>query len=381
MVSVPYTIPKFSYPEINAVNDLLANPEKFISEEYSKKCRQYLENYYNRSVLLTHSCTAALEMSALLLNLKPGDEVIIPSYTFVSTANAFALFGAKPVFVDVDEHTLNMDVSNIEALISPRTKAIIPMHYAAIACEMKQMNEIANKYGILVLEDAAQCIGAQYQNKHLGTLGHLGALSFHYTKNLTGGFGGALIINDEAMLARAKIIWQKGTNREAFIEGFVDKYTWQDLGSSYMMSELNAALLYGQLSRLEEITKRRLKIWHQYHDSLRELENNYGFRRPLVPDFCKHNGHIYYLLAPNERMAMTLRRYLAEKGIATPFHYIPLHLSPAGQRFSGNQKPLPVCEKMYKLVVRLPIWEGIEGNIPKIVDLIYQMAAESHVSV
>jgi dTDP-4-amino-4,6-dideoxygalactose transaminase len=237
---------------------------------------------------------------------------------------------------------------------------------------MDQILAIANEYHVPVIEDAAQCIGAKYNGKLLGQLGTLNALSFHSTKNITSGLGGALILNDDSFLPRAKIIWQKGTNREAFLEGNVDKYTWQDLGSSYMINELGAALLAAQLERLEQINRTRLNIWQNYHVALAEAEKKYGYRRPVIPEGCEHNGHIYYLIAPNESVAVDLRKFLAEQGIVAPFHYIPLHMTPAGQKYAKQSKSLPVCEGIYQRVIRLPIWEGLEGHLPFIIDTLYK---------
>jgi dTDP-4-amino-4,6-dideoxygalactose transaminase len=373
MVKIPYTIPQFNDDEVNAVNDILTNPEKFISETYSNACRQILERYYRKTILMTHSCTGALEMCALLLNIKPGDEVILPSYTFVSTANAFALFGAKPIFIDMHKKTFNIHPDQIEKAISSRTKAIVVMHYAAVSCEMQKISQIAQAYQIPIIEDAAQCIGASYFKQPLGTFGQLGALSFHPTKNITAGSGGALIINDEQYLARAKVIWQKGTNREAFLEGAVDKYTWQDIGSSYALNELSAALLYGQLKRFQTINRKRLELWNRYYYELNELEEKHAFKRPFIPEGCEHNAHIFYLVAPSEEQARDLRNFLSRKGIAAPMHYVPLHLSPAGQKFSQNNR-LPMCEQYYKRLIRLPLWENLDSKIDKVISTIYEAA-------
>ncbi len=367
---IPLTLPKFSQQEIAAVTELLNQPENILAEKYTKLCRSLLTSWYQTETLLTHSCTAALEMSALLLNLAPGDEVIIPSFTFVSTANAFALFGAKPIFVDVDPITLNIDPNQIEPVISSKTKAIIVMHYGGVGCDMSAIKEISERYQLKIIEDAAQCIGAKYFNQHLGTFGSLGALSFHNTKNITSGLGGALIINDSDLLARAKVIWQKGTNREAFIEGQVDKYTWQDLGSSYSINELGSALLYGQLNRLEEINGRRLATWNQYQEQLKDFETQFSFRRPVIPEGSAHNAHNYYLIASSEQLAVEFKKHLNSHGVAASSHYVPLHLAPAGQRF-GNTKSLPVCESLYKKIVRLPLWEGVEADINYIIETIY----------
>lgn len=370
-MQIPLTMPQFGQPELTAINDLLKSPENMLAEKYTKKCRQLLNDRFQNETLITHSCTAALEMSAILLNIQPGDEVIIPSYTFVSTASAFALFGARPKFVDIQADTLNLDPNKLDAAITKKTKAIVVMHYGGVACDMTEIQKIADHYNLPIVEDAAQCIGATYYDKPLGTFGALGALSFHNTKNVTSGLGGALIVNDPNLNARAKIIWQKGTNREAFIEGQVDKYTWQDLGSSFVINELGAALLYGQLTRLEEINQTRLTIWNEYHHRLQEFEQKYQFRRPTIPVGCSHNAHNYFLIAPSDQQAISLRTFLNQNGICASSHYVPLHLAPAGQRFGGEQKQLPVCEMIYKRILRLPLWEGMGQNMDYIVEKIW----------
>jgi dTDP-4-amino-4,6-dideoxygalactose transaminase len=369
IMKIPLTLPKFADEEISAVMQLLNTPQDILSEKNSRLCKDYLTQYYQAETLVTHSCTGALEMSALLLDIKPQDEVIIPSYTFVSTATAFVLFGAKPVFVDIKQDSLNLDPELLESAITSRTKAIVVVHYAGIACDMAAIQKIAQKHGLVIIEDAAQCIAAKYRGQNLGTFGSLAALSFHNTKNVTAGLGGALIVNDPSFNDRAKIIWQKGTNREAFIEGQVDKYTWQDLGSSYMINELGAALLYAQLNRLEEITKQRLSAWNTYQEDLRFLEQNHGFQRPRVPEDCTHNGHIYYLIAPSVDEAVDFRSFLASQGISAQSHFVPLHLAPAGQRFSGK-RTLPVCESLYRRIIRLPLWEGVSNSQNYVIETI-----------
>lgn len=371
-MKIPLTIPSFGEQEIAAVIDLLHAPEHILAEKYTKLCKKHLTDYYQTDTLLTHSCTAALEMSALLLDIQPQDEVIIPSYTFVSTATAFALFGAKPVFVDIQPDTLNLDPQYLEAAITSKTKAIVVMHYAGVSCDMQAIQAIANHYKLPIVEDAAQCIAAKYQGQRLGTFGALGALSFHNTKNITAGLGGGLIVNDPALKERAKVVWQKGTNREAFIEGQIDKYTWQDLGSSYMINELGAALLYAQLNRLTEITNKRLTAWNSYHQNLATFEQRHGFQRPTVPEHCEHNAHIYYLIAPSIEKATSLRAFLGQRGIAAPSHYVPLHLAPAGQRFSGQVQKLPISEGIYHRILRLPLWEEVGDNVDYVIESIQE---------
>lgn len=369
-MEIPFTVPQFAEEEIAAVNHLLNSPQEILNEKYSKLCRKYLSDHFQTETLVTHSCTAALEMSALLLNIKPGDEVIIPSFTFVSTATAFTLFGAKPVFADIRSDTLNIDPSQLESLITPKTKAIVIVHYAGVGCDMSLIQKVADKHQLPIVEDAAQCMGAKYFGRPLGTFGSLGALSFHNTKNVTAGLGGALMVNDCKLQDRAKIVWQKGTNREAFIEGQVDKYTWQDQGSSYMINELGAALLYAQLNRMQEITEKRLTAWEHYHEQLQSFAEQSGFQRPFIPQNCTHNAHIYYLIAPEAEAASSLRKFLAARGIAAPAHYVPLHLAPAGQRFSENTPNLPVSESVYKRILRLPLWEGIGNRIDEVIKTI-----------
>ena len=326
------------------------------ADKYCKKSADLLMDITQaKQVLLTHSCTAALEMAAVLIDIKPGDEVIMPSYTFVSTANAFVLRGAVPVFVDIREDTLNIDETLIEAAITPKTKAIIPVHYAGVGCVMNTIMAIAKKYYLYVIEDAAQCIGATYKGKPLGTIGHLATISFHYTKNITSGLGGALLINDEKFIDRAKITWQKGTNREAFIEGQVDKYTWCDVGSSFMMPELSAALLSSQLEQLDEITAKRVSIWYQYYYGLKIFEESGLIRLPVIPDDYQHNGHIFYLICDRQEHRIGLMRHLEENGIQSTFHYIPLHSSPAGKVYSRVHGEMTNTNHLSDYLVRLPL--------------------------
>lgn len=330
------------------------------AEKYTKKALELLTEIFNsKKTLLTHSCTAALEMAAILIDIQPGDEVIMPSYTFVSTANAFVLRGATPVFVDIREDTLNIDETKIEAAITDKTKAIVPVHYAGVCCNMDVIMKIADEKNLYVIEDAAQCIGTKYQGKHPGTLGHFGTFSFHYTKNITSGLGGALLINDEKFSDRAKVISQKGTNREAFIEGQVDKYTWMDVGSSFMMSELSAALLTSQLEQVDKITQKRLKIWNQYFQGLSTLSANGAIRLPSMPNDCKHNAHIFYVICQSLEIRNKLMRHLKEHDIQSTFHYIPLHSSPAGKKFSRISGELTNTTELSERIIRLPLHCGL----------------------
>lgn len=329
---------------------------------FTKRCHAWLERQAGCSkALLTHSCTAALEMSALLLDIAPGDEVIMPSYTFVSTANAFVLRGGVPVFVDVREDTLNIDERLIEAAITPRTRAIVPVHYAGVACEMDTILAIARRHGLRVVEDAAQGVMARYKGRALGAIGDLGALSFHETKNVISGEGGALLVNDAALAQRAEIIREKGTDRSRFFRGEVDKYTWQEVGSSFLPGELIAAFLWAQLEEAQAITAARLQAWDRYHAALAPLERQGVLRRPIVPPDCEHNAHMYYvLLAPGIDRSAVLSA-LKEGGVHAVFHYVPLHSSPAGQRYGRVHGTMAVTDTLAERLVRLPLWVGLDA--------------------
>jgi dTDP-4-amino-4,6-dideoxygalactose transaminase len=336
---------------------------------FTKKCHAWLESATGcGKALLTHSCTAALEMSALLLNLAPGDEVIMPSFTFVSTANAFVLRGAVPVFVDIRPDTLNIDENLIEAAITPRTKAICVVHYAGVGCEMDAIMSIAQRHGLKIIEDAAQGLSSTYKGKPLGGIGHLGALSFHETKNVISGEGGALLVNDPAYIERAEIIREKGTNRSKFFRGQVDKYTWVDVGSSYLPGEIVAAFLAEQFAEAGEITRRRLAIWNHYHTWAAPLEQEGLLRRPVVPEECDHNAHMYYLLLPGMEARTSFIDALRQAGISTVFHYVPLHSSPAGRKFCRMAGTMDVTDDVSDRLVRMPLWIGLEAHQQFIVD-------------
>jgi len=323
---------------------------------FTKECHGWLERQTGSSkALLTHSCTAALEMAAILAECKPGDEVIMPSYTFVSTANAFVLRGAVPVFIDIRPDTLNMDERLIEAAITPRTKAIVPVHYAGVGCDMEAIMEIAARHDLLVIEDAAQGLMASYKGRALGSIGHIGCISFHETKNIISGEGGAVLVNDPRFLERAEVIREKGTNRSQFFRGMVDKYTWVDVGSSYLPGELIAAFLYAQMEEAENITKRRLSIWSRYHERFERLENAGRVRRPVTPPDCTHNAHMYYLLVADLDQRTRLLAWLKERDIHSVFHYVPLHTSPAGEKFGRTSGKLPVTEEVGDRLLRLPL--------------------------
>ncbi|ASQ46454.1 dTDP-4-amino-4,6-dideoxygalactose transaminase [Legionella clemsonensis] len=356
--------------ELTYISEIInANAKLCGGGSYSKRCEAWLEQPATvRKVLLTPSCTAALEMAALLINIQPGDEVIMPSYTFVSTANAFVLRGAKIVFVDIRPDTMNIDEQKIEAAITEKTRAIVPVHYAGIACEMDSIMALAHRYNLYVIEDAAQGVMATYNEKPLGSIGHLGCYSFHETKNYTsGGEGGALLINDERFVERAEVIREKGTNRSQFLKGQIDKYTWRDIGSSFLPSELQAAYLLAQLEAAEQINEKRLALWHQYHEAFASIKEEELIGRPHAPSACKHNAHMYYLklntLAKRDAFINKMQAY----NIQTPFHYVPLHSSPAGLkygRFSGKDEYTTVeSEKL----VRLPLWYNLSHTDAEVV--------------
>ncbi|HSU30303.1 MAG TPA: dTDP-4-amino-4,6-dideoxygalactose transaminase [Bryobacteraceae bacterium] len=312
-----------------------------------------------KKVLLTTSCTHALEMSALLLDIGPGDEVLVPSFTFVSTANAFCLFGATPIFVDIRPDTLNVDESTIAAKITPRTKAIVCMHYAGVGCEMDYITRIASRSGVSVIEDNAHGLFGRYRGKSLGTFGQMATQSFHETKNMSCGEGGALVINDETLIERAEVIREKGTNRRRFFQGLIDKYSWVDFGSSYLPSDLLAAYLYAQLKARAQIQAARAKIWLRYTSELQEWcsQNNVGL--PFVPGHCEQPYHLFYLIMPSEGIRNEFIAYMKQKGVMTPFHYLPLHLSPMGSRFGAKNGDCPISEQVSVRLVRLPIYNSM----------------------
>jgi dTDP-4-amino-4,6-dideoxygalactose transaminase len=330
---------------------------------FTKKAQAVLEGELPGSkVVLTTSCTHALEMSAFLLGIEPGDEVIVPSFTFVSTINAFVIRGARPVFIDIRPDTLNMDEGQVESLITPRTKAILPVHYAGVGCEMDAILEIANRYNIAVVEDNAHGLFGKYKDKPLGTFGCMATQSFHETKNITCGEGGALVINDPKYIERAEIIREKGTNRSRFFRGQVDKYTWVDIGSSYLPSDILAAFLYAQLEVWTDIQARRKRIWHYYHENLQCWASNNGIRLPIIPDHCEQSYHMYYLLLPSLDQRQALISYLKQKGIQTVFHYLSLHLSDMGVQFGGTPGDCPVTEDVSDRLLRLPFYNTLTAG-------------------
>ena len=345
---------------------------------FTKRCNAWLERQIGcRQALLTHSCTAAMEMAAMLFALEPGDEVIMPSFTFVSTANAVVLRGAVPVFVDIRSDTLNIDEHLIEAAITEKTKAIFVVHYAGVGCAMDEIMEIAERHGLFVLEDAAQGIAARYKDRPLGSMGHLAAVSFHETKNLISGEGGALLINDERFIDRAHILREKGTNRTKFLQGRVDKYTWVDMGSSYLPSELNAAYLLAQFEKADEIQEKRHRVWARYHREFAALERAGALTRPTVPQICAGNAHIYYVILPTVDLRGELLRRTKAAGIGAVFHYVPLHNAPAGLRYARQHGSLPKTEDLSARLVRLPLWAGLSDDaVSTVVDLVIAVARD-----
>ncbi|WNL16979.1 dTDP-4-amino-4,6-dideoxygalactose transaminase [Arcobacter cryaerophilus gv. pseudocryaerophilus] len=357
------------------------NEEKYVLEsiksskisgdgEFTKKCHKWFEEKLQcKKALLTTSCTHALEMAAILLDIKEGDEVIMPSYTFVSTANAFVLRGAKIVFVDIRPDTMNIDETKIEEAITSKTKVIVPVHYAGVACEMDTIMDIAKRYNLFVVEDAAQGMMSTYKGKALGTIGHLGAFSFHETKNYTSaGEGGLLIINDENFVQRAEIIREKGTNRSLFFRGMVDKYSWVDVGSSYLMNDVSAAYLWGNLEKADEINQNRLNSWQKYYDGLKELENRGFIELPKIPDGCVQNAHMFYIKVKDLEERTALLDYLKRNDIYAVFHYVPLHSSEAGLKFSLFSKEDIYTTKESDKLIRLPMYFGLDNkDIEKII--------------
>jgi dTDP-4-amino-4,6-dideoxygalactose transaminase len=361
VTNIPFNRPFLTGRELANVQEALTTRHLSGDGTFTKACNAWMEkNTGCHRALLTHSCTAALEMAAILLDLKPGDEVILPSFTFVSTANAIVLRGATPVFVDIRADTLNLDETLVEKAITPRTRGIFVVHYAGVSAEMDPILEIAKKHNILVVEDAAQGIMATYKGRALGSMGALGCLSFHETKSLVSGEGGALLINDPALAHRSEIIREKGTNRSQFFRGQVDKYTWVDVGSSYLPSELIAAVLLAQLEEGEGIQRARHALWEVYHAGLESLERAGHIRRPVIPAHVQHNAHMYYVLCRSLDERTRLIAHMKTRGINPAFHYVPLHSAPAGIKFGKTPMPMPVTDKTGETLVRLPMWAGLD---------------------
>jgi dTDP-4-amino-4,6-dideoxygalactose transaminase len=370
--NIPFNKPYMTGRELWYIAQAHTNGHLAGDGMFTKKCHAWLEERTGtHKALLTHSCTAALEMAAILADIQPGDEVIMPSYTFVSTANAFVLRGGVPVFVDIRPDTLNIDEAKIEAAITPRTKAIVPVHYAGVACEMDTIMAIARRHKLIVIEDAAQGIMSSYKGKPLGSIGHLGAYSFHETKNIISGEGGALLINDADFAERAEIIREKGTNRGQFFRGQVDKYTWVDIGSSYLPGEVIAAFLWAQMEEADQITAKRLAIWKFYHEALAPLEAAGKLHRPIIPVECKQNAHMYYIVLPNLETRTQVIAQMKGAGINTVFHYVPLHDAPYGKTHGRVSDDLPITRMASDCLLRLPLWLGAEVHQQRVVDELY----------
>jgi len=373
MTSIPFNSQYVAGRESYYVNDAIGSAMLAGDGKYTKKSQQLLQAQLNARAVLTHSATGALEMAALLSGVSPGDEVIMPSFTFVSTANAFALRGATPVFVDIREDTLNLDETLLEQALSEKTRVIVPVHYAGVACAMDRINALAQQHGLLVIEDAAQGIFASYKGAALGALGDMGALSFHATKNINCGEGGAFVTRSEETMRRAEIIREKGTNRSLFLRGEIDKYSWVAMGSSYLPSELNAAYLLGQLEAGANITAQRLAIWQRYYQAFQELERRGLIRLPTVPSDCGHNGHIFYFTVRDASTRNAVLEQLRLRGIAATFHYVPLHSASFAQGRCRTSATLAVTERMAASLVRLPVWPGIEAHLDEVCDAVTQV--------
>jgi len=364
---VPFNRPHLTGREFDYIRQAVAAGQLAGNGQFTRQCQAFLEARLGAPrVLLTHSCTAALEMAALLLDIRPGDEVIMPSFTFVSTANAFVLRGAVPVFVDIRPDTQNIDERLIEQAITSRTRAIVGVHYAGVGCEMDAIREIARSRSLMVIEDAAQALGSTYKNRALGSLGNLGAISFHETKNVISGEGGALVINDEALAERAEVLWEKGTNRSRFLRGEVDKYTWVDVGSSFLPGELTAAFLWAQLEHLDDITVQRLALWEEYYSASRAL-TPLGVQLPHVPDDRAQNAHMFYVLIPRALSQADLLGEMNRRNVNAIFHYVPLHSAPAGRRYGRTGSSMAVTDDHSARLVRLPLWLGMGADTPRLV--------------
>jgi dTDP-4-amino-4,6-dideoxygalactose transaminase len=359
---IPFNKPYLTGREFRYIQEAVAAAQLAGNGRFTRRCQELLERRLGAPrVLLTQSCTAALEMAALLADLQAGDEVILPSFTFVSTANAFVLRGARPVFVDIRADTLNLDERLVEAAITPRTRAIVPVHYAGVACNMEPILDIARRHHLLVIEDAAQALGSTWHDRPLGTFGQMAALSFHETKNVISGEGGALILNDERLIERAEILWEKGTNRARFFRGEISKYTWVDLGSSYLPSEVTAAFLLAQLEDADAITAGRLVSWRAYDKRCAALP---FLRRPIIPDGCTSNAHLFYVLLPAEVDRADVLATLNARGVNAVFHYVPLHSAPAGLRFGRTAGSMAVTDDCSSRLIRLPLWMGMTPDMP-----------------
>jgi len=358
---IRFNVPPYTGKELDYIKQAVENKKICGDGEFTGKCNEWIENKTKTAkALLTTSCTHATEMAALLCGIKPEDEVIMPSYTFVSTADAFVLRGAKAVFVDIRPDTMNIDENLIEAAITDKTKAIVPVHYAGVSCEMDKIMEIAAKYNLKVVEDAAQGIMSEYKGRALGTFGDYGCFSFHETKNFSMGEGGALLIRDENNIEKAEIIREKGTNRAKYFRGQIDKYTWIDAGSSYLPSDMNAAYLFAQLELSEQITADRMRSWNMYYEGLKDLEENNKIERPFVPSDCKHNAHMFYIKCKDLKERSALIKFLGENDILAVFHYIPLHIAPAGKQYGRFNGEDVYTTKESERLLRLPLYYGLK---------------------
>ncbi|MBL8146683.1 MAG: dTDP-4-amino-4,6-dideoxygalactose transaminase [Anaerolineae bacterium] len=371
--AIPFNKPYMAGRELAYIADSVSSGQISGDGPYTKRCHAYLEESLGvPKALLTTNCTHALEMAALLLDTQPGDEVIVPSFTFVSTVNAFVLRGAHPVFIDVRPDTLNLDETQLERLITPRTRAVLPVHYAGVGCAMDVISEIAAQHDLMIIEDNAHGLFGRYQGQYLGTFGALATQSFHETKNFTCGEGGALLINDPALVERAEIIREKGTNRSRFFRGMVDKYTWVDVGSSYLPSDVLAAYLWAQFEAKEEIQARRQRLWKRYHSELAGWAEMHGVRRPVVPPDCEQAYHMYYLLLPSLAARSALIAHLKANGILAVFHYLPLHLSEMGVKYGGQPGDCPVTEDVSDRLLRLPFYNSMtEDEQTRVIEALY----------
>ncbi len=374
---IPFNKSSITDVEKNYVLDSLDSRKICGDNKYTKKVGELLEEKFNLRGLLVTSCSHALDMTAILENVKEGDEIIAPSYTFVSTVNAFILKGATPVFVDVDPKTMNIDVDKIEEKITKKTKGIYVVHYAGVACDMDKVMKIAKKHKLFVVEDAAQAVGSYYKGKLLGTIGDYGCYSFHETKNIVMGEGGLLIVKDDKKFELAEMVREKGTNRKQFFKGFVDKYTWQVPGSSYLPSDILAALLYGQLERFDEIQNKRLYIWNKYNDALEKYEKKKIVQRPFIPSYATNNAHMYYVILKDEDTRARLIKRFKENEIEAPFHYIPLHLSPMGMKYGYKEGQLPITEEYSLRLIRLPLYfDMTDEEINKVIKVLTEFLDE-----
>jgi len=380
--AIPFNRPRLVGNEHAYIDEALLRGKLSGNGEFAQRCSSALEQRLGAErVLITPSCTAALEMAGILANLSQGDEVILPSFTFVSTANAFALRGAVPVFVDCDPGTLNIDPEAAASAITARTKAIVVVHYGGVACDMARIAELVDRHGLVLIEDAAHSLPASWEDRPLGSIGHLSAFSFHETKNVHCGEGGALAINDPALVDRAEVVQEKGTDRSRFFRGEVDKYTWQDLGSSYLLSEVGAAFLWAQLEQLDEITAERRQIWDRYHAAFAGLEQEHVLRRPVVPPGCQHSGHLYYLLMPTASGRDRLIQRLEDEGVRSVFHYTPLHESPAGLRLGRASGTIEIAPSVSSRLLRLPLWSGMgEDRVKRVINAVLAHAPKATVA-